>query len=366
MDSLVRWAHWPPRTDNPYYTLFYAALQPHGVEALPMEELTLSWLQSRSIGVVHVHWPDDLWRRTGKDRVQRVRGVWQLRRQLNAVRQAGMKVVWTVHNVGAHEGGDWIDVQGYGVLARAADMLICHSRSAADLVRRRFEPRGEIVVMPLGNFEGVFPRPRPRETVLRELGLDPDRPVVSCLGLLRGYKGLEVACAAARYIDGVQLIIGGPPHRKYDVAPLRDTLARVPGAVLLDRRLTDQEFADVTASSDATLLPYTRVTTSSALLASWSLGVGAVASDLPFFRELAADAGHAVALFAAGDAEALARAVVEYLAVPAPVRTEAAHEEARKFAWSRCVTPVARWIEQQRFCELTPEIRVPAPRKSSR
>ena len=44
--------------------------------------------------------------------------------------------------------------------------------------------------------------------------LDPRRPVVSCLGRMRPYKGLDMACAAVERLNGrVQLIIGGASPR---------------------------------------------------------------------------------------------------------------------------------------------------------
>jgi beta-1,4-mannosyltransferase len=344
-----RWAHWPRQTDSTYYPQFYGAMRAHGVTPVATLDLTREWLASREADAIHVHWPDGLWRQRGKGLIVRIRGVRQLRLFLSSARQAGLRLVWTVHNLGAHEGGDWVDSRGYAAVADMADLIVCHSRWSAEHVRRTYRPRGDIVVMPIGNADGFYPATRPRDAVLAELNLDPARPVVSCLGILRAYKGLELACDAVSRLHGeVQLFIGGPVFRKFDLGRIRESVARLPHAQLVARRLTDQEFADVTAASDATLLPYSNVTTSSALIASWSLGSGVVASDLPYFREMISPAGLAGRLFRAGDADSLAAQIADYLRVPRETRSAAALAEARKYSWRSCVAPVAEWIVRHR------------------
>lgn len=344
----TRWAHWPRRTDCPYYQMFYGAMRVHGVVPVVDLEPTVEWLDGGSADVIHVHWPEGLWRHHRRGLAARVRGVVAVTRFLRAARARGVRVVWTVHNLGAHEGGDWVDAQGYRVVARYSDLIICHTRSSIEETIRRYRPAGSVVLMPLGNYDGVYPEPRPRQDVLAQLGLDPGRPVLSCLGYLRAYKGLELACkAVSRLGDTVQLVVAGPPYKTYDLRPLRRAVDALPYARLLERRLTDQEFADLTAASDAALLPYSKVTTSAVLMAAWSLGTGAIVSDLPFFRELTEGAGDAAMLFRANDPKSLADAIFQYVSIPRSARQAAARHEARKFGWSSCVMPVADWIQQR-------------------
>ena len=112
-------------------------------------------------------------------------------------------------------------------------------------------------------------------------------PVVSCIGRLREYKGLDLACATAEHLAGrVQTVIGGLPHPGFDVRFLREAAASTPGLRLIERTLTDAEVADVTGASDAVLLPYREITGSAALLMALGMGRGVVASDLPYFREI--------------------------------------------------------------------------------
>ena len=113
------------------------------------------------------------------------------------------------------------DHYGYRLLARESDLIICHSEWSAALVRDHFRPGGELLVMPHGELASACPPPRSRVDVIRELGLDPEAPLVSCLGRLRDYKGLELAAEAVERINGpVQLVIGGVRQIGFDLAPL--------------------------------------------------------------------------------------------------------------------------------------------------
>jgi glycosyltransferase involved in cell wall biosynthesis len=348
-NDFSRWAHWPRQTEAPYFGQFYSAMAPYGVVPITTLKPETAWVAAAEADVIHVHWPDGLWRQRGKNVIARFVGVRRLRDFFRSARSAGLKVVWTVHNERPHEGGDWVDALGYAAIARAAHLIVCHSHCSAEAVKRRYRPRATVLVMPYGNFAGVFPRPRERELVLTAAGFHPARPLVSCLGYLRQYKGLDIALAAvARLGSDVQLLIAGPKHPRFEIAALRRAVDALPAARLLDRRLSDQEFADFTAASDAALLPYLKVTTSSFASAAWSLGTGVIAADLPFFRELIPAPSPAARLFRTANADDLAKTIRDYLSIPLETRRVAAFERANAWPWSRSVIPVAAWLAEQR------------------
>ncbi len=138
----------------------------------------------------------------------------------------------------------------------------------------------------------------------------------------------------------VQLLIGGQPHRAFDVPALQARAAAGGGAIVaMPRSLTDSEFADAVAASDAVLLPYHAVTGSGVLFAAWTQGAGVIASDLPFFREMLE--GHPLLgrTFRAGDSADLVRAIDTYLAVPAEDRRRAVAAAVESLSPERVVVP---------------------------
>lgn len=357
MHGAMRVAHWPEESRNPYLRLFYEALEPYGVSTVSGFSFSLRWLwQARNeIDAVHFHWPDRLWegRHENSDRA-----LLKLYAFLVLAGWLGIKRIWTVHNLDPHEGESRADRRGQDLLARHCDLLIVHSRLTERKVLAKLKPRGKIIVMPHGNYDGHYPQPRPRAVVIEEFDLRDNLPVLCCLGRLREYKGLDIACDALRYLgEDVQLIIGGVPHRGFDLAPLERSAAQLPNLALIPRMLSDQELVDLLSVSDAALLPYRKITGSGALLAAWTEGCGVIASDLDFFQEMISETSTAGRLFSAGDAQALALAVRDYLAAPEQERRKGARAEAEKYAWDRCVGPVGEQLLAWQGREAKPQQR---------
>lgn len=372
---------------NPYIDLFYRALSPYGVALYPPPEIDLDWAAEhfQHIDALHFHWPEYIWRdyweppRTNPVRRflrAHVPGAWRvfdsverlwsieelspLRNQRNKwlrlttflkfvrmARRANVRIIWTLHNLESHEHWQFVDRIGFRRLAALADLIVCHSKHAKETCEKTYRPRCPVVVMPHGNYDGVYPPPRPRDVVLAELGLDPQLPVAACIGALRDYKGFDIACHAIRELHGtVQFLCAGAPHPDFHLERLQRLVAGTSGAVMVARRLTDQEFSDYTSASDIVLLPYRKITGSGALLAALTLGRSVVATDFPFFREVLGRSPHAGKLARACAAEDLAARIEELLAIPEEQRTKAARALAEQYSWPRVIEPVARGLSE--------------------
>ena len=283
--------------DDLYQKLFYDALGETGGDLVGVLTPDDRWLQDNvgRIDAIHFHWPESLWRDRGNSWLGKLRGVVGLTRYLRLAAKLGIKRIWTMHNLDHHEGSNWVDRLGYRQLAKNSDLIICHSQHAKKALQKRDRPRAPIVVMNHGSYDGVYPSPRPQGEVLRSLGLDPDKPVVCCVGLLRPYKGFDTALRAVVELDGeVQLIVAGEPGESFD-SSIFDEVDVEQGVVKIFRRISDQEFSDIVNASEAVLLPYRQITGSGALLAAWTLKRGVIVSDLQYFREIASPEPDAVA-----------------------------------------------------------------------
>ena len=153
-----------------------------------------------------------------------------LARFLRAARRARITRIWTVHNLAPHEGAYRWDHYGYRLLARETDLIICHSEWSAALVRQNFVPAASFSSCPMANLRAHVRRPKPRRCDPRARA-GSEAPLVSCLGRLRDYKGLELAAEAVERINGpVQLVIGGVRQTGFDLAPLTEAARRRRGS----------------------------------------------------------------------------------------------------------------------------------------
>jgi len=348
---MIRIAPWPIDRGNPYQQLFYRALEPAKVtlvEGLSINDDSLRDLASR-IDVIHLHWPEYAWRVQGTSTWDELRSIVGLGRFLRLAKRLGLAVWWTAHNIVPHEGRSYVNYLGYRIVAAYADLVVAHSTFAAQEVRRRYHAR-EPVVMPIGNFDNTFPAPRSREEVFETLGLDPRIPLVTCLGTIRRYKGIPIALDAVSRLDGrVQLLVAGDPKPDVDVEVMQHAAATHPWVRVVLRHISDQEFSDFTAASDAILLPYVRATTSAVLLAAWSMGRGVIASDIRCFADELADHPRAGTLAAVDDPAAFAAAIEQYLAMPSDQRRAAVLAASAAHSWPRCVGPLLDAIRERKF-----------------
>ncbi len=341
------YSHLP--STNPYTKCFLNALQNSGFKILEELELEDQYLvdNSKKIDAIHLQWIEHHWPRRGVFVLKRLRSIFGVWRYLKTAKKTGIKVIVTVHNVEPHESFDWVDKIGFKTVARNSDLLICHSQEAANVVKNRDNATSEVVVMHHGNYDNSYPKPRMSSIVREELGFDPSIPVVTCIGLLREYKGVEIAATAAQQLQGeAQLLIAGAQDDEYCLKNLQSILSVTPSARLISRRLTDQEFADYVSASDLILLPYRKITGSGALLAAWSFGRSVVVSDLPFFREMLSTAGGGGTIFRTGDVADLVEKIRIELSTPPEERQHMAFNAGKQFSWDRCVEPVVKSIKK--------------------
>lgn len=355
---MTTYLFWPPDAvdwNNPYLKLFHAAMLRHGIAYDSGIGQTVEFLQANAgkFAGIHIHWPEGLWRYTdsrgGVRRVltqmRKARRLWELRRFLRTARRLGYRIVWTVHNAAPHEGPSWADRVGYRLLGQYSDVLVFHSEAARD----EYGTAGErAIVMRLGTYAGVYPPPGSAAETRTRYDIPSEAKRLVCVGLIRPYKGMDVAAEAVKRLGaGYHLLVAGPPKDPKAVAEVQRIAATAGNVTVLGRELSDQEFADVHAAADAVLLPYRKITGSSALLAAVGFGRGVIASDLPYFQEYARLEPAFVELARPGDAADLAATIERYFAIGAEHHHAAAERLSIESAWEVVTEPLARILAPQ-------------------
>jgi glycosyltransferase involved in cell wall biosynthesis len=265
-----------------------------------------------------------------------------------------VRLVWTAHEVMPPEGARWFDVLGYAMCAHAADLCICHSSQARDMLVRRFRVSpAKVVTMPIGTYFGTVPAPAGRDTTLREFGVPPDSRMLVCFGDLRPRKGVDVAAAAAGRLGRPYhlVVAGSPPAKALEpwVHEVARTCAAAPNVTIRIERLDDQLLSSLISTAECVLLPYHSILGSSALSLTLALGRAVVASDLPYFRDVLSLEPKAGVLVKPGDPWALARGIEEFFSEPIAERHAAARRIGERLAWERIIAPVG-----ERFQALAP------------
>ena len=209
------------------------------------------------------------------------------------------------------------------------DAIVVHSQAGrARLTGELGVDPARVTVIPHGAFDYLtgIPDPAPLPPELAAV----ERPVVLLFGLLRPYKGIELALRAWQGIDDAELWIVGMP--RMDTAPLRRIAP--PGVRFVERFVHDREVPAYFERADLVVLPYLEADQSGVLATALAFGSPLVLSDVGGFPEVAATG--AARLVPAGDAAAL-HAELAGLLADAPSRAAlgaAARAAAReRYSW---------------------------------
>ncbi|MEM8668653.1 MAG: glycosyltransferase family 4 protein [Planctomycetota bacterium] len=300
------------------------------------------WLRDHGgdVEAVHIHWPEKLWN-SGKSIIEKLNLIRLRCEFLRACGNRGVLRIWTLHNWIPHNNGSWVDRLGNFALAFYSDVILVHSESVRRKVARCWGVGKKVLVMPSGNYRGVYPNPRSSAAVRNELGLDAQRPICAMLGHLRQNKGVaEVVEAARRLGEHYQWLVGGHVDDQA-TADLLKSWRNYRSVRVIDRRLDDQEFADYSAAADCVLLPYHRSTGSGAMLAALTFGRGVVASKIPAFEELVGNEKHAAEFVRPKNPSSLVAGIERFFGAPLDQRHAAAERLVVQYDWDKVIAPVA-------------------------
>ncbi len=302
-------------TMNPYVRLLGNALQEAepGV-ACAYEDALDPHVVARWRGkadVFHIHWADGLvrsWSRLGS-----LRKLANLTLALLHARRAGIKIVYTAHNVQQHD-------SSVGLLGSLAESAVYRFAGAVhvhdDEARRQllsYRRLRTVNVIAHGNYIGAYPDTTTRDAARLRLGLASDDIVFLALGQIRPYKGLDDLIAAFRALpsERARLVIAGHPHDPAYRAVL-ERLAEGDARIRLDFRFVpDDDVQYYMRAADICVLPYRSGTTSGAAILAFSFGRAVIAPDAGPFRALVT--GSSGFLYAENDGLGLALAQTQQM-----------------------------------------------------
>ncbi|MBL8227496.1 MAG: glycosyltransferase [Bryobacterales bacterium] len=284
------------REGNTYQSLLAQALEKQGVHVHFPHGYRRGFPLIRAIldlpeppAVLHLHWPEPYL--PGRNAVTYALFGLRLLADIAMVQARGVRVVWTVHNRGAHEGRfpsleSWVLKQ----LAARVDGVIVHSRSAArELTATWNLPAEKAVVIPHGHYRGVYGDPPPASEARHKLQLPLEGRVYLHFGKLRRYKGTEELLEAwpahhAQHPADVLLIVGEPLDEAYS----RELEAKAStGVRMIARRIPDADIPVYFAAADVAVLPFRNILTSGSLLLAMSFGKPVIAPRLEVLEEVA-------------------------------------------------------------------------------
>jgi beta-1,4-mannosyltransferase len=278
-------AAYPSFVTNPYQDLLYRECRANGIGPIRVrrdEQLTelLDLQRSGLPTILHLHWLHLVLKDSSSAKEARRRADVFLR-TVDAQRDAGSRLVWTVHNILPHESQfDDEEARLCGEVAARADVVHVMAARTPELVAPYFSlPADRLLHVPHMSYVGAYEDRVSRLDARHELGLLPDELVYLVLGALRPYKGLPELLDAWGEVDRDaprRLVLAGAPSDEPGMAEVVERAAVDPRIVLDARKIPAEEMQVFLRAADVAVLPYRRSLNSGALLLALTFGLPAI------------------------------------------------------------------------------------------
>ncbi|WP_439427697.1 hypothetical protein [Micromonospora sp. LA-10] len=233
----------------------------------------------RGVDVLHLAWPER-WSGTDPKRTAAA---------IRWVRAAGVRIVWTQHNLMPHRLKDQSGFESYALWAKAADLVLHHSEYGKAVAQEHYAygPHTRHLVVPHGAWTTHYDdfRSVTRAEVEREEAWPTAKLRIAVIGQPRVEKDVRLVVEAVEACgrDDVHLV----------ARAATGTASGDPRVTVEYGHLPDRRFRRRMAAFDAIVLPFT----SEGMLATGTVfdcigsGTAALTSDWGFLREVLRDAG---------------------------------------------------------------------------
>ena len=276
----------PSGEGNPYLPLLYETVRGRGVNVIGGSTRSL-WGQRGDVW--HLHWPERYLNASSSARA--IAGSMYLLASMAAAKQRGTTIVWTAHNLRAHDRRHaGAERMFWSAFTRLVDGTIFMSSASRTEAFERFPALAvkPSSVIPHGHYRDRYPSAPPAADARRLIALDPDDDVILCFGQVRPYKNIPGLVDAFKGMaDGrARLLIAGACHDR----ELADRISAMAGA---DDRVSlrfgfvaDEATPTYVGAATLMCLPYVEPLNSGAAILSLSFGVPCLMTDAPASREL--------------------------------------------------------------------------------
>lgn len=280
---------YPGWKGNPYLNMLYVGARSAGWSVQPTRDLRRLYgalSNARPGDILHLHWTQPI-AQSHRSEAEARRSVNTFRRAVTAaIRDNGVRLVWTVHNQLPHNTRYRdLEIELVEFIARSAWRIIQLNRSTRAAVADFYDlPAEKIVTLRHASYDGIYPPAPPQAAARAVLGVPENSPTIGFVGQIRPYKGittlLEAAELLADRVPDLTVLLAGRTHE--------DHLARLdrhlPAGVRVIRDhsfIPDEDLATWFSASDLMVFPYQRVLNSGSLLLSATFGRPCILPDEP-------------------------------------------------------------------------------------
>ena len=268
------------------------------------------------------------------------------------IRRAGIKVLFTCHNVFPHERFP-LDRRLTRVVLSLGDGFILHSKKEAEeLLTIRKDAKYLVQVHP--TYEAFAFEKMGKEEARELLGISESRKIVLFFGFVREYKGLKHLLRAmgclkeSGELSGLMLyVVGdfGSEEKRLEYETLAGDLGVSSYISIVSGYVPDREVEKYFAACDLVALPYESATQSGIVQIAYGFEKPVVATRVGGLPDVVAD-GETGFLTEPCDAKSLAEAIRRFFTDPGLAERfqENIRRNNQRFSWERMAEAIGRLL----------------------
>ncbi|HEY0463270.1 MAG TPA: glycosyltransferase, partial [Polyangiaceae bacterium] len=209
---------------NPYTSLLYREVERAGLEVVeyrPYRAPLGPW------DVMHVHWPESVFDHTLIEALPTTESLLMAARY---ARRQGTKLLWTIHNLRAHEYRHRaLEERFWQRFIAELDGVIALTPAGLAAARARFDGLAKVPawVVPHPHYRGQYQDTTDRASARAELGLPAEGKVLLAFGRMYEYKNVPALLRALRAApsDPWTVVVAGKPRSPAVERELREAAA---------------------------------------------------------------------------------------------------------------------------------------------
>ena len=281
--ATAAWVYAPHFIGNPYQALLTMAMPGHDIAPIGAATVAeglhvLRGSQHIPERVLHLHWLNGVLA-GAKDAADATRRVKAFEQQLDRMRDSGVRIVWTMHNVLPHESvHEDQEVRIREIICEQAELIHVMNPESVALASEYFRmPEDKVVRIEHPGYSGFYPQWVTRDAARAHFGFSANEHVALVLGAIKPYKGLlelahEIDAISRRHPRKVQLLIAGGAGRDAGTQELFALADLHPAIQILPEKVPADDIGLLFAAADSAIVPYRASLNSGALVLALSMG----------------------------------------------------------------------------------------------
>lgn len=256
-------AYYPPVHRNPYQHMLYAAAFEQGFACFPVRDLADVGAPPVNAPLgVHYHWVHRVFAgaQTSRDAERMAQDFLD---QVDQQKDAGLKIIWTVHNLLSHS-ARFVDeeIELRAGLGDRADFVHIMNPATVELCARYYELNAsKTFLVPHPSYFGVYGDYISAEQARFDLGITPEDKTLLLFGSLGAHKGTRQFLRDLESLEvelghRLRVLIAGQPTDAAYMEEIYTLAANKPNVFLFERHIDDQTVQTLFRATDAVVCPY--------------------------------------------------------------------------------------------------------------